>query len=65
MEEHRGKGLSKWLMERIVGHPELEGLRRWMLVTRDAQGLYMKYGFKEVEERTGVMERKDQEVYKR
>jgi GNAT superfamily N-acetyltransferase len=45
LESHRGRGLSKWLMERIMAHPELQGLRRWMLATRDAHGLYRRYGF--------------------
>jgi GNAT superfamily N-acetyltransferase len=45
LEAHRGKGLSKWLMETIVNHPELQGLRRWVLATRDAHALYEKYEF--------------------
>ena len=48
LPEHRGKGLSKALMETILAHPDLQGLRRWMLVTLDAQGLYGQFGFKEV-----------------
>lgn len=43
--EFRGRGLSKWLMETIVSYPELQGLRRWVLATRDAHGLYEQYGF--------------------
>jgi hypothetical protein len=43
--EHRGRGLSAWLLERIVEHPELQGLRRWMLATSDAHGLYERVGF--------------------
>lgn len=43
--EYRGLGLSKRLMEAIVGHPELQGLRRWVLATKDAHGLYEKFGF--------------------
>ena len=43
--EFRGQGLSKWLMETIVAHPDLQGLRRWVLATRDAHGLYEQYGF--------------------
>jgi GNAT superfamily N-acetyltransferase len=46
IEEERGKGLSKLLMENIVGHPQLQGLRRIILATRDAHGLYSLYGFK-------------------
>jgi GNAT superfamily N-acetyltransferase len=45
IEEFRGKGLSKWLMETIVGHPELQGFRRWVLATRDAHALYEKFEF--------------------
>lgn len=45
LESHRGRGLSRWLMECIMSHPELQGLRRWSLVTRDAHGLYEKFGF--------------------
>jgi GNAT superfamily N-acetyltransferase len=44
-EDHRGKGLGKWLMETIHGHPDLQGLRRWMLATRDAHGLYEQFGW--------------------
>jgi GNAT superfamily N-acetyltransferase len=42
---HRGKGLGKWLMQTIVEHPDLQGLRRFMLATRDAHGLYKTFGF--------------------
>lgn len=45
IDEYRGRGLSKWLMEVIVAYPELQGLRRWVLATRDAHGLYEKTGF--------------------
>ncbi len=44
-ESYRGKGLSKWPMEAIIGHPDLKGLRRIMLATKDAHGLYEKFGF--------------------
>ena len=43
--EHRGRGVSKLLMRRIVDHPELQGLRRVLLATRDAHGLYAQFGF--------------------
>ncbi|REJ79337.1 MAG: N-acetyltransferase [Acidobacteria bacterium] len=42
---HQGKELGKWLMEVIIGHPDLQGFRRWVLATRDAHKLYEKYGF--------------------
>ena len=45
IEEYRGLGLSKWLMETIMAHPDLQGLRRMMLATRDAHELYKKFGF--------------------
>ena len=45
LEPHRGKGLSKRLMEFILKHPELQGFRRWLLLTKDAQGLYSQFGF--------------------
>jgi GNAT superfamily N-acetyltransferase len=45
LESHRARGLASWLMEIILGHPELQGLRRWSLVTRDAHSLYRKVGF--------------------
>jgi GNAT superfamily N-acetyltransferase len=44
VEAHRGRGLGKWLIECIVSHPELQGLR-WVLATHDAHGLYARYGF--------------------
>jgi GNAT superfamily N-acetyltransferase len=47
LEAYRGRGLSKWLMECMVEHPDLRDLRRWHLVTRDAQGLYAQFGFVE------------------
>jgi len=47
LEAYRGRGLSKWLMECMVEHPDLKDLRRWHLVTRDAQALYAKFGFAE------------------
>jgi GNAT superfamily N-acetyltransferase len=45
LEEERGRGLAAFLMEAILAHPDLQGLRRWSLVTRDAHGLYSKFGF--------------------
>ena len=45
LEAHRGQGLSVWLMECILGHPDLQGLRRLMLATRDAHALYARFGF--------------------
>lgn len=45
---YRRMGLSKWLMQTIVNHPDLQGLRRWSLATADAHGLYSQFGFKEI-----------------
>lgn len=45
LPEHRGKGLSKWLMQTIHTHPQLQGLRRWLLGTKDAHGLYEQFGW--------------------
>ena len=42
---YSGRGLSRWLMECIIAYPDLQGLRRWMLATQDAHGLYAKFGF--------------------
>ena len=61
---HRGKGLSKWLMECITTHPELQGLRRWMLATADAHRLYAKFGFTPMKAPARWMEKHDPDVYK-
>ena len=65
LETHRGKGLSKWLMECIMKHPELQGFRRWILLTRDAHELYRKYGFKDIERPDRYMEIVSPNVYKK
>jgi GNAT superfamily N-acetyltransferase len=44
-QEYRGLGLSRWLMEVVIAHPDLQGLRRFLLATRDAHGLYRQFGF--------------------
>ena len=59
LQEHRGKGLSKWLMETILNHPELQGFRRWVLSTKDAHELYRKFGFRELNKPERWMERPD------
>ena len=46
--DHRGAGNGRWLMSVVTGHPDLQGLRRWILGTRDAHGLYARYVFKEL-----------------
>ena len=45
LDDYRGRGLSKQLMRTIVAHPELQGLRRWLLATKDAHGLYEQFEF--------------------
>ena len=57
--EYRGRGLSKWLMEVIIGHPNLQGFRRWVLATKDAQGLYEQFGFIKLLRPERWMERPD------
>lgn len=64
-EGQRGTGVSRALMDAIVAHPRLQGLRRWMLATRDAHGLYAKYGFKLLAAPERFMEVHDPEVYQR
>ena len=54
--EHRQQGLGKWLVECILNHPELQGLRRWMLATRDAHDLYRKFGFTPLGQPENLME---------
>ena len=63
LESHRGRGLSKWLMECIVKHPELQGLRRWTLLTRDAHGLYSQFGFTPVKAPQWYMELHRPNIY--
>ena len=47
LKAHRGRGLGKWLVETMLAHPALQGLRKWTLDTRDAHGLYAQFGFVE------------------
>lgn len=58
-EEYRGHALGKWLMESILAHPNLQGLRRWSLATRDAHGLYKQFGFAELSKPASWMEKFD------
>lgn len=64
LERHRGRGLSKRLMDAIVAHPQLQGLRRWSLATRDAHGLYAQYGFTPLASPERYMERLNPGVYR-
>jgi N-acetylglutamate synthase-like GNAT family acetyltransferase len=58
-EEYRCRGLSKWLVEVIVAHPQLQGLRRFLLLTRDAHGLYRRYGFNSLQDPPRWLEKLD------
>ena len=63
VEECRGRGLGDWLVESIRLHPQLQGLRRFALITRDAGPLYARHGFSAPPEPSGYMEIVDREVY--
>lgn len=67
LEAHRGKGLGHWLVECVMTHPELQNLRRFVLTTRDAHGVYANFGFTGLKPVTveRMMERHDPDVYKR
>ena len=56
--DRRGRGLSKWLMEAVAAHPDLQGFRRWILATRDAHGLYKQKGFTPLERPENWLERR-------
>jgi GNAT superfamily N-acetyltransferase len=62
-EKFRGLGLAKWLMEVIMAHPDLQGLRQLMLATRDAHGLYAKVGFQPLQNTERWMRIANQDVY--
>jgi GNAT superfamily N-acetyltransferase len=63
LDTYRGRGLGKWLMECITQHSALQGLRRWILTTRDAHALYAQVGFKPVKFPERYMELHDPDVY--
>ena len=63
LESHRGRGLSKWLMECVMSHPALQNLRRWILLTRDAHGLYAHFGFAPLNSPARYMELHRPDVY--
>ena len=58
LEPERGRGLGRWLVECILAHPDLQGLRRWILSTLDAHELYRQFGFAELEDPQRMMELK-------
>jgi GNAT superfamily N-acetyltransferase len=64
LEPFRGKGVGKLLMRAVVTHPELQGLRRWSLLTRDAHGLYRQVGFTEPKHPEWYMEISNPDIYK-
>jgi GNAT superfamily N-acetyltransferase len=64
LEEYRDKGLGKWLMECVMGHPALQGLRRFSLATRDAHGLYRQFGFRELSKPESMMEILRPDIYR-
>ena len=57
LESHRGRGLGTWFMETVLSHPDLQNLRRWMLATADAHGLYRKVGFTALSKPERIMEK--------
>ncbi len=65
LEEHRGRGLAHFLVECVHAHPELQGLRRWLLVTRDAHALYARHGWRPLAEPERLMEKKLENPYRR
>ena len=64
-QDYRGQGLSKKLMECVLAHPDLQGLRRLCLATKDAHTLYEKYGFKPTETPQNWLEIKDNDIYRK
>ena len=63
LEAYRGQGLCEWLLQVLVAHPDLQNLRRWILLTSDAHGLYKKVGFKPVAKPELYMEKHNPMVY--
>ena len=63
LDEYRGRGLGKWLISSVLAHPDLQGLRRWSLVTRDAHELYRAFGFRELSNPSRHMEIFRPDVY--
>ena len=63
LPEHRGQGLAKRVLAEVFEHPELQGLRRMLLFTRDAHTLYAKFGFTPLAHPERVMDLLDPDVY--
>jgi GNAT superfamily N-acetyltransferase len=64
LESHRGRGLGKWLIECVMAHPQLQGLRRFNLVTKDAHQLYVPFGFTPLAAPERHMEKHNPGIYK-
>jgi len=64
LESHRGRGLGKWLIECVMAHPQLQGLRRFNLATRDAHRLYTRFGFQPLAKPESHMEKHKPDIYK-
>ncbi|MBI2331285.1 MAG: GNAT family N-acetyltransferase [Chloroflexi bacterium] len=58
-EDYRGYALGKWMMECVMAHPDLQGMKRWCLLTQDAHGLYKQFGFTELDAPSRWMEKFD------
>jgi GNAT superfamily N-acetyltransferase len=65
LDTYRGRGIARQMMDAIMAHPDLQGLRRWLLATRDAHGLYERFGFAPLAAPDRFMERADPGVYTR
>ncbi len=65
LESYRGKGLGTWMMSCVMKHPDLQGLRRFTLLTRDAHGLYQKFGFAAAKNPSRYMEIHAADIYKK
>jgi GNAT superfamily N-acetyltransferase len=64
LEAYRGRGLASWMLQVIHAHPELQGLRWWLLATRDAHALYREAGYTALESPEKLMERRFKDVYR-
>ncbi len=63
LESEQGKGLGKWLIKEIMDYPSLQGLRKWLLATEDAHGLYKQYGFSALKNPDSIMEIRIDNIY--
>ena len=65
LERWRGRGLGLWVTQCLTDHPRMQGLRRWMLATKDAHGVYAKLGFEPLADPSSLMTIHDPGIYKR